>query len=117
MTASRAVFIKTYGCQMNAYDSERMGYVLAGAGYRRTEDPGAADLIVAGAPLMALRLPTEKMVEGIVAKPGEPAVELDQPTMRAWLAGLPWGRGAGAAFETKLRWSPGGATGALKRSV
>ncbi|MET0483886.1 MAG: tRNA (N6-isopentenyl adenosine(37)-C2)-methylthiotransferase MiaB [Aestuariivirgaceae bacterium] len=46
MTASRAVFIKTYGCQMNAYDSERMGDVLAGAGYRRTEDPAAADLIV-----------------------------------------------------------------------
>jgi len=76
-----------------------------------------ADLIVAGAPLMAFRLPTEQMVEGIVAKPGEPAVELDQPTMRAWLASLPWGRGACAAFETKLRWSPGGATGAIERGL
>ena len=31
MTAPKAVFIKTYGCQMNAYDSERMGDVLAGS--------------------------------------------------------------------------------------
>ena len=46
MTAPKAVFIKTYGCQMNAYDSERMGDVLAGVGYQRTEDLEAADLIV-----------------------------------------------------------------------
>jgi tRNA-2-methylthio-N6-dimethylallyladenosine synthase len=47
MTAApKAVFIKTYGCQMNAYDSERMGDVLAGIGFRRTEDAAAADLIV-----------------------------------------------------------------------
>ena len=45
-TAPKAVFIKTYGYQMNAYDSERMGDVLAGAGFRRTEDAAAADLIV-----------------------------------------------------------------------
>ena len=45
-TAPKAVFIKTYGCQMNAYDSERMGDVLSGAGFRRTEDAAAADLIV-----------------------------------------------------------------------
>src|SRR5262245_27669774 len=47
MTAvPKAVFIKTYGCQMNAYDSERMGDVLSGIGYRRTDDAAAADLIV-----------------------------------------------------------------------
>jgi tRNA-2-methylthio-N6-dimethylallyladenosine synthase len=44
--APKAVFIKTYGCQMNAYDSERMGDVLAGVGFRRTEAVEAADLIV-----------------------------------------------------------------------
>jgi tRNA-2-methylthio-N6-dimethylallyladenosine synthase len=47
MTAPpKSVFIKTYGCQMNAYDSERMGDVLAGVGFRRTEDLAAADLVV-----------------------------------------------------------------------
>ena len=76
-----------------------------------------AELVVAGAPLMALRLPTAKMVDGIVAKPGEPPVDLASPTMRTWLAALPWGRGACAAFETKLHWSPGGATSAIERSL
>jgi hypothetical protein len=76
-----------------------------------------ADLLVAGAPLMALRLPTDKLVEGIVAKPEEPPLDTLHPTMRTWLAGLPGGRGACAAFETKLRWSPGGATGAIEHGL
>ncbi len=42
----KKVFIKTYGCQMNVYDSERMTDVLAGAGYAGTETPEAADLIL-----------------------------------------------------------------------
>jgi hypothetical protein len=33
--------------------------------------------------------------------------------MRAWLGSLPNGRGRSAQFETGLRWSPGGATGAI----
>jgi flavodoxin len=75
------------------------------------------ELIVAGAPLMALRLPTDKMVGGIEGKPGEPVPEVSQPTLRAWLAGLPHGKGAGAAFETKLHWSPGGVTGAIEKGL
>ena len=44
--ALKTVFIKTYGCQMNVYDSERMTDVLAGSGYRPVETPEAADLIL-----------------------------------------------------------------------
>ncbi len=40
------VFIKTYGCQMNVYDSERMTDVLAPAGFETTDDMDAADLIL-----------------------------------------------------------------------
>src|SRR5262245_33281941 len=43
---SKKVFIKTYGCQMNVYDSERMSDVLAEAGYGATETPESADLIL-----------------------------------------------------------------------
>ncbi|MGZ5074774.1 MAG: tRNA (N6-isopentenyl adenosine(37)-C2)-methylthiotransferase MiaB [Usitatibacter sp.] len=47
MTDSRKVFIRTFGCQMNEYDSEKMADVLAGAeGYEKTSDPEKADLIL-----------------------------------------------------------------------
>jgi tRNA-2-methylthio-N6-dimethylallyladenosine synthase len=42
----KRLYIKTYGCQMNVYDSERMADVLAPLGYGMTDDPGAADLVV-----------------------------------------------------------------------
>jgi tRNA-2-methylthio-N6-dimethylallyladenosine synthase len=43
---AKRLYIKTYGCQMNVYDSERMADVLAPLGYGLTEDPAAADLVV-----------------------------------------------------------------------
>lgn len=43
---SKSVFIKTYGCQMNVYDSERMKDVLAPIGYAPVESPDGADLVV-----------------------------------------------------------------------
>lgn len=43
---SRKVFIKTYGCQMNVYDSGRMSDALAGEGYEATEDMQEADLVL-----------------------------------------------------------------------
>ncbi|MET3599154.1 tRNA (N6-isopentenyl adenosine(37)-C2)-methylthiotransferase MiaB [Martelella mangrovi] len=45
-TNQRKVFIKTYGCQMNVYDSERMGEALAADGYQPTEVIEDADLIL-----------------------------------------------------------------------
>ncbi len=44
--ARKSVFIKTYGCQMNVYDSDRMADVLAADGYRRVDAAEDADLIV-----------------------------------------------------------------------
>ena len=43
---AKRLFIKTYGCQMNVYDSERMADVLAPLGYAMTETPEGADLVV-----------------------------------------------------------------------
>jgi len=41
------VFIRTFGCQMNEYDSEKMADVLAAAeGFEQTADPGEADLVL-----------------------------------------------------------------------
>jgi tRNA-2-methylthio-N6-dimethylallyladenosine synthase len=43
---TKRLYIKTYGCQMNVYDSERMADVLAPLGYGMTDDPAGADLVV-----------------------------------------------------------------------
>jgi tRNA-2-methylthio-N6-dimethylallyladenosine synthase len=43
---AKQVFIKTYGCQMNAYDSDRMADVFARDGWRRTDTPANADLVL-----------------------------------------------------------------------
>ena len=46
LTLSKSVYIKTYGCQMNVYDSDRMASLLAVHGYARAEAPDQADLVV-----------------------------------------------------------------------
>ncbi|WP_152046671.1 tRNA (N6-isopentenyl adenosine(37)-C2)-methylthiotransferase MiaB [Aureimonas psammosilenae] len=43
---TKKVFIKTYGCQMNVYDSQRMGDALAGEGFAPTERIEDADLVL-----------------------------------------------------------------------
>jgi tRNA-2-methylthio-N6-dimethylallyladenosine synthase len=44
--APKRLFIETYGCQMNVYDSERMRDVLAPLGYAPVDRPDDADLVV-----------------------------------------------------------------------
>ena len=45
-TPQKRLFIKTYGCQMNVYDSERMADVLRPLGYGVVDEPEGADLVV-----------------------------------------------------------------------
>ena len=42
----KRVFIRTYGCQMNVYDSDRMADVLRPLGYALADTPEQADLVV-----------------------------------------------------------------------
>ena len=44
--APKRLYIKTYGCQMNVYDSERMADVLRPLGYEMSDQPEGADLVV-----------------------------------------------------------------------
>ena len=46
MTDKKSVFIKTYGCQMNVYDSDRMSDTLAPLGYVTADSPETADLVI-----------------------------------------------------------------------
>ncbi len=44
--AAKKLFVKSYGCQMNVYDSERMTAVLVEQGYKATGEAEDADLIL-----------------------------------------------------------------------
>ncbi|WP_050928199.1 tRNA (N6-isopentenyl adenosine(37)-C2)-methylthiotransferase MiaB [Aestuariivita boseongensis] len=46
MAEPKKLFIKTYGCQMNVYDSERMAEALGSQGYVETQTPDDADMIL-----------------------------------------------------------------------
>ena len=46
MSRTRKVHVKSFGCQMNVYDSHRMADTLAPAGYSETADAADADLVI-----------------------------------------------------------------------
>ncbi len=46
MSETKKLYIKTYGCQMNVYDSERMADVLSPLGYEMTEVSDDADIMI-----------------------------------------------------------------------
>jgi len=43
---AKKLFIRTYGCQMNVYDSARMADALAPLGYQTSESPDDADMVI-----------------------------------------------------------------------
>ncbi|MGR3518824.1 MAG: tRNA (N6-isopentenyl adenosine(37)-C2)-methylthiotransferase MiaB, partial [Roseovarius sp.] len=46
MADPKKLYIRTYGCQMNVYDSERMVEAMSTAGYVETGDAAEADMIL-----------------------------------------------------------------------
>ena len=46
MSQARKLYVKSFGCQMNVYDSRRMADTLAPHGYVETDAPDDADLII-----------------------------------------------------------------------
>ncbi len=45
-TNAKKLYIKTWGCQMNVYDSRRMTDILGPLGYSETDDPKDADMVI-----------------------------------------------------------------------
>ena len=77
-----------------------------------------ADLIVAGSPVFAFSLPSESARERILRSETDgPLPDLSHPSLRSWLDALPKGRGLAAAFETRIWWSPRGATGTIEKKL
>ena len=64
--SSPKVYIRTYGCQMNEYDSETMAGILKDRGYYLTENLENADVI-----LLNTCYVREKVKHKIMSKLGE----------------------------------------------
>ncbi|WP_380056927.1 tRNA (N6-isopentenyl adenosine(37)-C2)-methylthiotransferase MiaB [Falsihalocynthiibacter sp. SS001] len=83
MSDRKKLFIKTYGCQMNVYDSERMAETLGGSGYDTTEDAASADMIL----LNTCHI-REKAAEKIYSELGRLKVHKDaNPNLKIAVAG------------------------------
>jgi flavorubredoxin len=80
---------------------------------------GDADLIVAGAPVLGFSLASDAIRDSVARnETGAPTPpDLAHPSMRTWLESLAHGHGIGAAFETRIWWSPRGATGDIERRL
>lgn len=71
-----------------------------------SEAIAGADLIIAGAPVHSLNLPSDQTREwarmGHMG-PGGAAPDLSHPMLRTWLEQLPKGNGCAAAFDTRVK--------------
>jgi hypothetical protein len=78
-----------------------------------------AELIVAGSPVFAFGLPSEAIRGQILRTEADAPVppDLEHPSLRSWLDEVPSGHGRSAAFETRIWWSPRGATGTIEKRL
>ena len=82
MSAARRILLRTYGCQMNVHDSEKVANLLHHDGWREAEGPGDADLLIVNT--CSIR---DKAEQRLYA---------DLGALRAWKSGAP-GRVLGVA--------------------
>jgi hypothetical protein len=69
--------------------------------------------------VLGFSLPTDQMRESVArSEAGAPyPPDLSHPSLRSWLESLPRGNGRAAAFETRIWWSPRGATADIERGL
>lgn len=83
MSTEKKLYIKTYGCQMNVYDSERISDALAPEGYTVTTDETEADLVL----LNTCHI-REKAAEKIYSELGRmKQLKLKKPELKFGVAG------------------------------
>ena len=98
MTDVKKLFVKTYGCQMNVYDSERMAEALGAKGYVTTDVVEEADMVL----LNTCHI-REKASEKLYSDLGRlRALKAERPAMKVGVAGCV----AQAEGEEIMRRSP-----------
>jgi tRNA-2-methylthio-N6-dimethylallyladenosine synthase len=98
----KKLFIKTYGCQMNVYDSERMAESLGTQGYVTTDVAADADMIL----LNTCHI-REKAAEKMYSELGRlKPLKADKPDQKLYAASLwlIWSSGR-KAITACPRWS------------
>ncbi|MFQ3183480.1 MAG: tRNA-2-methylthio-N6-dimethylallyladenosine synthase [Alteromonas macleodii] len=82
-SSPKKLFIKTYGCQMNVYDSERMAESLGSHGYETTNVAAEADMIL----LNTCHI-REKAAEKVYSELGRlKSLKLENPNLKIGVAG------------------------------
>lgn len=77
-----------------------------------------AELVVVGAPVIGFALAREDARGRIRDEAGAPhPPDVSHPSLRTWLEALPRADGRSAAFETRIWWSPRGATGDIETGL
>ena len=78
-----------------------------------------AGLVIAGAPVLAFSLPTDAVRDSVARTEAHAPTppDLAHPSLRSWLDALPAGSGPAAAFETRIWWSPRGATSDIEKRL
>ena len=83
MADTKKLYIKTYGCQMNVYDSERMAETLGAEGYVQTNTADDADMIL----LNTCHI-REKAAEKIYSELGKfRGLKTEKPSLKIGVAG------------------------------
>ncbi|MEM9717093.1 MAG: tRNA (N6-isopentenyl adenosine(37)-C2)-methylthiotransferase MiaB [Pseudomonadota bacterium] len=83
MSETKKLYIKTYGCQMNVYDSERMAANLGAGGYEEVSAPEEADVIL----LNTCHI-REKAAEKVYSELGRlKPLKLEKPDLKIGVAG------------------------------
>ena len=83
MSDPKKLFIRTYGCQMNVYDSERMVEALGADGYVETDRPDDADMIL----LNTCHI-REKAAEKVYSELGRlKSLKVENPNLKIGVAG------------------------------
>ncbi len=92
---------------------------VAHTGEVSPDDVVGLDLLVVGAPVHGMTLPTEESLKSVAHRavgPGELPADLDQPLLREWLSALPRGALRTAAFDTRVKGFLGrGGTSTIER--
>jgi flavorubredoxin len=107
-TVARAI-AQGYGPDAKAYATDEVPM----------EELANADLIVAGSPVFAFGLPSEAIRANILRSEADAPTppDLSHPSLRSWLNTLHEGASSFAAFETRIWWSPRGATGTIEKRL